>query len=197
MKVFATTLNCYKTQFYHNTTFDWLSENLTSSLKRDPNHLPDLIAIAFQEFLPLDKAFGYGDEEYETSIGNMLLKAIDQGMQDFFTQSLLERGSKKTAKKMKAITFKLVKMTRHVGNALFIFSHQNLIPSEISVDRLGLGWFWLGNKGAVAIRLVFEGENRDGKALKWTVCFLSCHLRRKQDRFTSKKSSISRTCFQN
>lgn len=172
MKTIAVTLNCYKNQFNEKNPFDWLTQELKSQWK-DQTTLPDLVAIGLQEFLPFNKAFIFGDFKYEESFREQLHNALEGGFSSTFKEN-------SSSPRLSFLTFKgrrfsFVKNIRHVGNAIYLFTSGGLDIIDMNACYMGSGWFWMGNKGAVALKLTIEDKSEE-KATPWTLCFISCHF---------------------
>jgi len=172
MRVLALTFNCFKQEFHEGNSFDWLTEEIDRQCAKPI--LPDLIAIGLQEFLPFNKAFIGGDDFYEELIREKLHMALESAFSLPIepTKSPLAQNRLHIADRQ----FAFVKKACHVGNIVFLFSKTSLRISNVCTSYMGSGWFWMGNKGAVAIKLSIEDKNAEGKTNIWSMCILSCHF---------------------
>ncbi|KAF8581253.1 DNase I-like protein [Ramaria rubella] len=137
---------------------DWLSPTLTVSnfLTRSPN-APDIVAVGFQELLPLHLGF------------SGLSKSVIKNRDDLI-RSQVERHSPNKER------YTLVAREVLVGVALLVYARDSGIGRricDVQSNWTGCGPAWLGNKGAVGIRFRVRAE--DGGAGE-IFTFVNAHL---------------------
>ncbi|KZT35053.1 DNase I-like protein [Sistotremastrum suecicum HHB10207 ss-3] len=124
---------------------DWLSPTLTVSnfLSREPRG-PDVVAVGFQELLPLHLAFA----------------GLSRSILDSRT-TLIQSQIEKYAPNGERYT--LVARAVNVGVALLVFARDDTLGRricDVQTQWTGCGPLWLGNKGAVGVR--FRAKALDG-----------------------------------
>ncbi|CAG8456567.1 3155_t:CDS:2 [Funneliformis mosseae] len=132
----------------------WLFPLSTSS----PSLLekPDIIAIGFQEFNEYPNAFlNINSETRIKHCEGMIERAIYNCTRERYYQ---------------------VTRSIFVGLALVIYVRDELINQikDVEVEQIGVGPMWIGNKGAIVVRLIiFIDSSRENVN---SVCFVCAHL---------------------
>ncbi|KIJ41245.1 hypothetical protein M422DRAFT_209364 [Sphaerobolus stellatus SS14] len=137
---------------------DWLNPTLTVSnfLTRAPNG-PDIVAVGFQELLPLHLGF--------SGLSRSVIKSRD----NLIRSQIEEHAPNKES-------YNLVAHEVLVGVALLVYARDNGVGRricDVQTSWTGCGPAWMGNKGAVGVRFRVRGE--DGSAGE-VFTFVNAHL---------------------
>ncbi|CAG8535547.1 9175_t:CDS:1 [Acaulospora colombiana] len=133
---------------------------------------PDIIALGFQEFIPLPHSLLATDTERLDHCANLIERTIFLNTKESYTQ--------------------LVKAS-YVGLVLFIYTRDRSITGLIQsyeISTAGVGLFWIGNKGGLGARIVLNQESVtdwreiDGRNIndenmsenELVLCFVVAHL---------------------
>ncbi|GAA5989138.1 hypothetical protein JCM10908_001178 [Rhodotorula pacifica] len=155
----------------------WLAPSLSAHQQQSdddshdegPHAAPDLVAVGFQEMIPLHLA-----------LAGLTRKALDlhddklrSAIESLYSSSDAQGDSGKTR-------YSLVARRAIGGIALLLYARDETIAArikDVQVNTVGCGVFGLlGNKGAVGIRITLQEEE---SASSWT--FVSAHLAAHQD----------------
>ncbi|KAG9019560.1 hypothetical protein FRB90_000468 [Tulasnella sp. 427] len=132
---------------------DWLTPTFPTASTVDP---PDIVAVGFQELLPLHLGFTGRSRHVVDSRNRLILKEVQA-----------HGGGE----------YSLVARSVNVGVALLVYARDAGIGrriTDVQTSWTGCGPLWMGNKGAVAVRFRVEAEE-DGAADE-VFTFVSVHL---------------------
>ncbi|KAF9158642.1 hypothetical protein DFQ26_007389 [Actinomortierella ambigua] len=125
-----------------------------------PPLIPDMVAIALQEFAPYPDAFLHGTYNLAAKIQH--------------TANLIRKTLLKTCP---GYQFSLLSQVSQVGMTLFVFSRdESMTPYIQSVANasVGTGPWGMGNKGAVATKVAVSLPYPNSRPFE--VCFINAHL---------------------
>ncbi|KAG8971483.1 hypothetical protein FRC05_011056 [Tulasnella sp. 425] len=132
---------------------DWLTPTLRTASTVDP---PDIVAVGFQELLPLHLAFTGQSRHVVDSRNQLILKEVQAHGEGDYT---------------------LVARSVNVGVALLVYARDEGIGrriTDVQTSWTGCGPLWMGNKGAVAVRFRVKAKE-EGEADE-VFTFVSVHL---------------------
>jgi len=137
---------------------DWLSPTLkVSSFLSQATRPADIIAVGFQELLPLQ--FGF------CGLSRQVIESRDE-----LIRSQLEQHAPNKER------YTLVAKVVNVGIALLLYVRDEEIAPrvcDVQTQWTGCGPCWMGNKGAVGIRFRLRDDRKDGGE---TFTFVNAHL---------------------
>ncbi|CAJ0752379.1 8757_t:CDS:10 [Entrophospora sp. SA101] len=159
LKILIGSYNVNKTLINQDLS-NWLFSLWNSSVDTTnvfSSNIPDIIVIGFQELVPFPDAFFGVDKDLLDHYSHLIERAIVNCNKEGYTQ---------------------VVKTSFVGLALFIYFRDltavTLIRS-VDVEEVGVGPLWIGNKGALAARIIINSGG-DGDEKDISLCFVCAHL---------------------
>lgn len=132
---------------------DWLTPTFRTASTVDP---PDIVAVGFQELLPLHLGFTGRSRHVVDSRNQLILKEVQAHGGGEYT---------------------LVARSVNVGVALLVYARDAGIGrriTDVQTSWTGCGPLWMGNKGAVAVRFRVKAE--DEGAADEVFTFVNVHL---------------------
>ncbi|KAG0374341.1 hypothetical protein BGX24_010518 [Mortierella sp. AD032] len=149
------------------TPFNYNSNTTTTNA---PPIMPDIVAIALQEFVPYPDAFIHDTYQIRNQIdelANLIVRTLHRTCPGY--------------------RFSLVSQTAQVGMILFVLTRDGSMTEcieRISNASVGTGPAMMGNKGAIATKLSIRNSpsssnnsNEDGHhRTSFDICFINAHL---------------------
>ncbi|KAG8819269.1 hypothetical protein FRC19_009988 [Serendipita sp. 401] len=164
---------------------DWLQPSLTvSQFLGNTRTAPDIVAIGFQELLPLQLGL--------TGLSKAVMKSRDD-----LIRSQLESHAPNKEK------YVLIGKAVYVGIALLVYGRDDGIAkhvSQVQTQWTGCGPGWMGNKGAVGVRFkvsaAFTGQD-DGTTETYTFvnAHLTAHLHKLENRIEDYQHIVQTLLF--
>ncbi|KAF8485595.1 inositol polyphosphate phosphatase [Gautieria morchelliformis] len=160
---------------------DWLSPTLTVSnfLTRAPN-APDIVAVGFQELLPLHLGF--------SGLSRSVIRS-----RDALIRSQIEAHAPNKER------YTLVAREVFVGVALLVYAQDSGIGRrvcDVQTIWTGCGPAWLGNKGAVGVRFRVRGQDGgSGEVFTFVNAHLTAHARNIAQRVADWKHIVRTLVF--
>ncbi|KAK1969051.1 endonuclease/Exonuclease/phosphatase [Colletotrichum sublineola] len=180
LDLFMLTFNCAK-KFIDVGVF---ATHLNAAFRNNATGLPEIVAFSLQEVAPLSYSFigGYFLSPYLTRFEEALNLAATR----YISQSTLndERDhvseddtvSAKATAPTPVRPYTLVR-TRNVGmTAIMLFVRNPESILRVQEAEVGFGAAEMGNKGAVALRVLYEGITTDGGKKETELTFVATHL---------------------
>ncbi|KAF8623477.1 hypothetical protein AX15_006261 [Amanita polypyramis BW_CC] len=147
---------------------DWLAPTLhVSNFLSRARRGPDIVAVGFQELLPLHLGFAGLSNSVIENRNDHILSQIEAHAPNEERYSLI-------AKQV------------NVGVALLVYGRDDGVArrvTDIQTQWTGCGPSWMGNKGAVGVRFRIPGENGEvGETFTFVCAHLTAHAHRLQQR---------------
>ncbi|CCA73305.1 related to inositol polyphosphate phosphatase-Laccaria bicolor [Serendipita indica DSM 11827] len=164
---------------------DWLVPSLkVSSFLANMRTAPDIVAIGFQELLPLQ--FGF------TGLSQAVMRSRDE-----LIRSQLEHHAPNKER------YSLVAKSVNVGIALLVYARDDTVAkhvTEVQTQWTGCGPGWMGNKGAVGIRFkvssaLYGGGDGPGEVYTFVNAHLTAHLTHLQQRIADYQHIVQTLLF--
>jgi len=149
---------------------DWLNPTLkvSSFLTRTPQ-APDIVAVGFQELLPLHLGF--------TGLSRSVIRN-----RDTLIRSQIEQYAPNKE------TYSLIAREVFVGVALLVYAIDDGVGRrvcDVQTGWTGCGPLWMGNKGAVGIRFRVKGEDgSNGEVFTFVNAHLTAHAPNLKERIS-------------
>ncbi|EAU88747.2 skeletal muscle/kidney enriched inositol 5-phosphatase [Coprinopsis cinerea okayama7 len=161
---------------------DWLSPTLqVSNFLSGKKRAPDIVAVGFQELLPL----------------HLGLAGLSKAVLDNRNALILSQIEAHAPNKE---SYSLVAKIANVGIALLVYARDDGIArriGDVQTQWTGTGPGYMGNKGAVGVRFTVSGV--DGAAVPEVYTFVNCHLtphdHKLQHRLNDYKHIVSTLLF--
>jgi len=174
------TFNCAK-NFIDVGVF---ATHLNTAFRHNATALPEVVAFSLQEVAPLSYSFigGYFLSPYLTRFEEALNLAATRYMsestsnneQDHVSED--ETASVRTTAPAPVRPYTLVR-SRNVGmTAIMLFARNPESVLRVQEAEVGFGAAEMGNKGAVALRVLYEGTTTDGGKKETELTFVATHL---------------------
>ncbi|KAF4970433.1 hypothetical protein FZEAL_10034 [Fusarium zealandicum] len=163
------TFNCEKT-FLNVPVF---ASHLQTALRQNATGLPDIVVLSLQEVAPLAYSFigGYFLNSYLARYEEAVnIAALQHGYDDSSSQNETVIAVTPTARPAKPYT--LVRANNVGYTAILLFARDPLRLKDIQEAEVGFGAAEMGNKGAVGLRMLYEGSR--GSSTELT--FVATHL---------------------
>ncbi|KAK0459817.1 Endonuclease/exonuclease/phosphatase [Desarmillaria tabescens] len=160
---------------------DWLSPTLQVStfLSRSPR-APDIIAVGFQELLPL-----------HLGLSGLSKSVIDDRNAHILSQLEAHAPNKER--------YALIAKVVNVGVALLVYGRDDGIAKtvcDVQTSWTGCGPLYMGNKGAVGVRFRAPGENGSvGEVYTFVCAHLTAHAEHLAERVTDYNQIVSTLLF--
>ncbi|KAK0210841.1 Endonuclease/exonuclease/phosphatase [Desarmillaria ectypa] len=160
---------------------DWLSPTLQVSTFLSPSpRAPDIIAVGFQELLPL----------------HLGLSGFSRSVIDDRNAHILSQLEAHTPNKER---YALIAKVVNVGVALLVYGRDDGIAKtvcDVQTSWIGCGPLYMGNKGAVGVRFRAPGENGSvGEVYTFVCAHLTAHAERLAERIDDYNQIISTLLF--
>ncbi|KAH7340209.1 inositol polyphosphate phosphatase [Rhizoctonia solani] len=160
---------------------DWLAPTLSASRFREP---PDIVAVGFQELLPLHLAL------------TGLSKGVVAGRDELLRSQIEKHNS--LAGEHTAYT--LVAKAVNVGVALLIYARDHGVGQricDVQTAWTGFGPAWVGNKGAVGVRFRISSEfgTGGGEVMTFVCSHLTAHTHNMKIRLEDWEHTVKTLLF--
>ncbi|KIL69877.1 hypothetical protein M378DRAFT_157119 [Amanita muscaria Koide BX008] len=160
---------------------DWLSPTLhVSKFLTRTRRAPDIVAVGFQELLPLHLGFAGLSSSVIDNRNVHILSQIEAHAPNGERYSLI-------AKEV------------NVGVALLVYGRDDGVArraTDVQNRWTGCGPAWMGNKGAVGIRFRVPGENGEfGETFTFVCAHLTAHAVKLQDRVADYRHIVRTLLF--
>lgn len=160
---------------------DWLQPTLqVSKFLAGGARAPDIVAVGFQELLPLHLGLAGWSEAVLNNRNELILSQIE------------ELAPKKES-------YSLVAKIANVGIALLVYARDDGLArrvADVQTTWTGSGPAFMGNKGAVGVRFRVAGEGEDdGEVFTFVNCHLTAHTPNRQARIKDYKHIVSTLLF--
>ncbi|KAL0937376.1 endonuclease/Exonuclease/phosphatase [Colletotrichum truncatum] len=174
LDLFMLTFNCAK-NFINVAVF---ASHLHTAFQQNATGLPDLVVFSLQEFAPLSYSFigGYFLSpyfaRYEEAL-NLAATRYTSGTNDGSDDDTITVQPTPPAP---VRPYTLVR-ARNVGmTGIMLFARNPEAILRVQEAEVGFGAAEMGNKGAVALRVLYEGKAADGGKKETELTFVATHL---------------------
>ncbi|KAI3544280.1 endonuclease/Exonuclease/phosphatase [Colletotrichum tamarilloi] len=181
LDLFMLTFNCAK-NFIDTHVF---ASNLHTAFKQSATPLPEVVVFSLQEFAPLSYSFigGYFLSPYLTRFEEALNLAATRYTNESPTsdadshdgaddETILVKPTAPTPVR----PYTLIR-TRNIGmTAIMLFARNPESILRVQEAEVGFGAAEMGNKGAVALRVLYEGTTTEGGKKETELTFVATHL---------------------
>ncbi|CUA72220.1 Polyphosphatidylinositol phosphatase INP52 [Rhizoctonia solani] len=159
---------------------DWLAPTLSASHFREP---PDIVAVGFQELLPLHLALAG------------LSKAVIADRDELLRSQIEKHNSAG-----EHVAYTLVAKAVNVGVALLIYARDHGVGQricDVQTAWTGFGPAWVGNKGAVGIRFRISSEfgAGGGEIMTFVCTHLTAHAHNLKTRLGDWEHTVKTLLF--
>ncbi|QRW26927.1 mitochondrial carrier protein [Rhizoctonia solani] len=162
---------------------DWLAPTLSASHFREP---PDIVAVGFQELLPL----------------HLGLTGLSKGVVASRDELLRSQIEKHNSSSGEHVAYTLVAKAVNVGVALLIYARDHGVGQricDVQTAWTGFGPAWVGNKGAVGIRFRISSEfgAGGGEIMTFVCAHLTAHAHNMKSRLRDWEHMVKTLLFAN
>ncbi|CAE6434044.1 unnamed protein product [Rhizoctonia solani] len=162
---------------------DWLAPTLSASQFREP---PDIVAVGFQELLPLHLGL--------TGLSKGIIASRDE-----LLRSQIEKHNSSTGEH---VAYTLVAKAVNVGVALLIYARDHGVGQricDVQTAWTGFGPGWVGNKGAVGVRFRISSEfgGGGGEVMTFVCTHLTAHVHNMKSRLGDWEHTVKTLLFAN
>ncbi|CAE6367355.1 unnamed protein product [Rhizoctonia solani] len=162
---------------------DWLAPTLSASHFREP---PDIVAVGFQELLPL----------------HLGLTGLSKGVVASRDELLRSQIEKHNSSSGEHVAYTLVAKAVNVGVALLIYARDHGVGQricDVQTAWTGFGPAWVGNKGAVGIRFRISSEfgAGGGEIMTFVCAHLTAHVHNMKSRLRDWEHMVKTLLFAN
>ncbi|KAH9483968.1 Type II inositol 1,4,5-trisphosphate 5-phosphatase [Psilocybe cubensis] len=160
---------------------DWLAPTLQVSNFLSPERrAPDIVAVGFQELLPLHLGLSGFSKAVINDRDTLILSQIETHAPNKESYSLIAK-------------------VVNVGVALLVYGRDDGIARKVSnvhTSWTGCGPAYMGNKGAVGVRFRVAGpDGTAGETYTFVNCHLTAHQHKLQNRIADYKHIVSTLLF--
>ncbi|KAJ1310455.1 hypothetical protein OPQ81_007188 [Rhizoctonia solani] len=160
---------------------DWLVPTLSASHSRET---PDIVAVGFQELLPL----------------HLALTGLSRGVVDARDELLRSQIEKHNSSEGEPTTYTLVAKIVNVGVALLIYARDHGVGqriSDVQTAWTGFGPAWVGNKGAVGVRFRISSEfgGGGGEVMTFVCTHMTAHVHNLKTRLEDWEHTVKTLLF--
>ncbi|KAG6900414.1 hypothetical protein C0993_011107 [Termitomyces sp. T159_Od127] len=178
---------------------DWLSPTLqVSKFLTKERRAPDIVAVGFQELLPLHlgRMFGLHHEcntnSHALSLVSGFSKAVIENRNDLILSQIEASAPNKER-------FSLIARVVNVGVALLVYARDDTIARtvcDVHTSWTGTGPAYMGNKGAVGVRFRVPGsEGSVGEIFTFVCAHLTAHKQKLAARLADYQHIVGTLLF--